>query len=92
MGMQLLGQEYKDDKEFREGTTAYLAGAQKDLLAWQQKDGTWPLKGHFASGTQEDARYATAFATLTLFVPEARLSIYNRTPPQLPAGAGAKKD
>jgi hypothetical protein len=92
MGMQLLGQEYEDDNAFREGTTTYIAGAQKDLLAWQQKDGTWPLKGHFASGSQEDARYATAFATLTLFVPEARLSIYKRTPPKLPAEANGKKD
>jgi prenyltransferase beta subunit len=90
MGMQLLGQEYKDDKAFREGTAKYIAGAQKDLLAWQQQDGTWPLKGHFAGGAQEDARYATAFATMTLFVPEARLSIYNRTPPKLPAGTDGK--
>jgi hypothetical protein len=86
MGMQLLGQEYKDDKAYREGTAAYIAGVQKDLLAWQQKDGTWPLKGHFAGSGLEDVHYSTAFATMTLFVPEARLSIYNRTPPKLPAG------
>jgi prenyltransferase beta subunit len=92
MGMQLLGQEYKDDKSFREGTTAYITRVQKDLLAWQQKDGTWPLKGHFASGSQEDGRYATAFAVLTLFVPEARLSVYNRTPPKLPGGAERRND
>jgi hypothetical protein len=84
MGMHLLGQEYRDDPAFRAGTRAYIAGVQKDLLAWQQPDGTWPLKGWLASGSQEDARYATAFATLTLFVPEGRLSIYNRTPPKLP--------
>src|SRR5262249_54674486 len=92
MGMQLLGQEYKDDKAFREGTSAYIAGAQKDLLAWQQKDGTWPLKGFFAGGTVEGAHYSTAFATMTLFVPDARLSIYNRTPPKLPAGTEGSKD
>jgi hypothetical protein len=90
MGMQLLGQEYRDDKAFREGTRKYIAGAQKDLLAWQQPDGTWPTKGWIAA--QEDARYATAFATLTLFVPEARLSVYNRTPPKLPAGTEGKKE
>jgi prenyltransferase beta subunit len=90
MGMQLLGQEYKDDKAFREGTKGYIAGAQKDLLAWQQPDGSWPAKGWIATGGQEDARYATAFATLTLFVPEARLSVYNRTPPKLPAAAEGK--
>jgi prenyltransferase beta subunit len=84
MGMQLLGQEYQDDKAFREGTRNYIAGVQKDLVAWQQKDGTWPLKGHFASGAVEDRRYSTAFATLALFVPDGRLSIYNRTPPKLP--------
>jgi hypothetical protein len=35
-------------------------------------------------GSAEDACYPTAFATLTLFVPEGRLSIYSRTPPTLP--------
>jgi hypothetical protein len=28
--------------------------------------------------------YVVAFATMTLFVPEGRLSIYNRIPPKLP--------
>jgi hypothetical protein len=83
MGMQLLGQEYKDDKAFREGTKAYVAGVQKDLLAWQQKDGTWPAKGFFAADV-DGPGYATAFATMALFVPDARLSVYNRTPPKLP--------
>jgi hypothetical protein len=92
MGMQLLGQEYRDDKAFREGTAAYIAGAQKDLLAWQQPDGTWPVKGWIAADGKEAAGYATAFATLTLAVPDARLSVYNRTPPKLPAGAEGKKD
>src|SRR5262249_1978388 len=92
MGMQLLGQEYKEDKAFREGTGTYIAGAQKDLLAWQQKDGTWPLKGHFADGSLENTGFSTAFATMALYVPEARLSIYNRTPPKLPEGTEGKKD
>jgi hypothetical protein len=92
MGMQLLGQEYKDDKAFREGTKAYIAGAQKDLLAWQQADGSWAPKGWIATDGAEDARYATAFATLALFVPEARLSVYNREPPKLPPGVAGKKD
>jgi hypothetical protein len=51
---------------------------------WQNPDGTWPLKGWFASGSQENAGYSTAFATLALGVPESRLSITNRTPPNLP--------
>jgi hypothetical protein len=90
MGMQLLGQEYSADRSFREGTRAYIAGVQRDLLAWQDNTGAWPLKGWFTSGSSDDAGYATAFATLTLWVPEERLSIQRRTPPKLP-GAGVKK-
>jgi hypothetical protein len=89
MAMQLLGQEYRDDKEFREKTAAYIAGVQKELLAWQAADGTWPFKGWVGPGG-ENASYPTAFATLTLFVPEGRLSIYSRTPPKLPGEAGGK--
>jgi prenyltransferase beta subunit len=92
MGMQLLGQEYKEDKAFREGTAKYIAGVQKDLLAWQQKDGTWPLKGHIAASNEENVGYSTAFAAMALYVPESRLSIYNRTPPKLPDGTEGKKD
>ena len=90
MAMRLLGQEYQEDRDFREKTRAYIAGAHKDLLSWQGKDGAWPLKGHLASTNEEDAGYATAFATLALFVPEGRLSIYNRTPPKLPKEAEGK--
>ncbi|HYT95327.1 MAG TPA: prenyltransferase/squalene oxidase repeat-containing protein [Gemmataceae bacterium] len=84
MGMQLLGQEYKDDKAFRENTGSYIAASQKDLLSWQEKEGTWPLKSWVRDSNVEDARYATAYAVLALGVSEARLSIYNRTPPKLP--------
>ncbi|MCI0464070.1 MAG: hypothetical protein L0Z62_44625 [Gemmataceae bacterium] len=84
MGMRLLGQEYAADKTFRTNTGGYIAGAQKDLVSWQQKEGTWPVKGWVASGNVEDASYATAFALLGLQVSEGRLSIYNRTPPKLP--------
>jgi hypothetical protein len=90
MGMLLLGQEFKEDKEYRENTAGYIAGAQKDVVSWQEKDGSWPLKGHFAGGSVENTGYSTAFATLILFVPEARLSVYNRTPPKLPKGADEK--
>jgi hypothetical protein len=90
MGMHLLWQEYKVDKNFREKTQGYIAAAQKDVLAWQDKEGAWPVKGWMASGGTEGAGYATAYATLTLFVPEARLSIYNRTPPKLPKEEGTK--
>lgn len=81
MGMQLLGQEFKNDKEFRENTQGYIAAVQKELLAWQEAEGAWPVKAFMVG--QENSGFATAFATLALHVPEARLSIYNRTPPKL---------
>jgi hypothetical protein len=83
MAMRLLGQEYKDDKEFRENTAAYIAGVQKDLISWQTAEGVFPFRPG-VDGNTENAGYPTAFATLALFVPEGRLSIYNRTPPTLP--------
>jgi prenyltransferase beta subunit len=83
MGMQLLGQEFQDDKATREKTEAYIAAAQKDIAGWVQADGHFPLKGYFAGGA-ENTGYSTAFATLVLGVPEARLSIYNRKAPKLP--------
>jgi hypothetical protein len=87
MGMHLLGQEYQEDRQYREKTAGYIAGVHKELLAWRQKDGSWPLKGWVAQSNNEDAAYATAFATLTLGVTEARLSVYRRTPPKLPREA-----
>jgi hypothetical protein len=84
MGMLLLGKEFEDDKTFKEKTAAYIAGAQKDLISWQLADGSWPLKSWVKDSNVENPSYATAYATLALFVPEARLSIYNRTPPELP--------
>ncbi len=85
MGMHLLGEEYKDDKDYREKTAEFIAGVQKAMLSWQDKDGSWPARAWMASNGQEGPAFATAFATLTLFVPEARLSICNREPPKLPA-------
>lgn len=84
MGMHLLWEEYKVDKTFRENTQGYIAGVQKDLLSWQEPSGAFPLKGWMLSSGGEDASYATAYASLALFVPEARLSIYKRTQPKLP--------
>lgn len=85
MGMQLLGQEFKDAKEFRDKTQGYITAAQKDVASWQQPDGSFPLKGWMKEQNTENTGYSTAFATLVLGVPEARLSIYNRKPPKLPA-------
>jgi hypothetical protein len=84
MGMLLLRQEFGPDKEFREKTSGYIAGVQKDLLAWQAADGAFPLKGWVEGERIENPGYATAFGTLVLWVPEARLSIYNRKAPTLP--------
>src|SRR5262245_12895757 len=85
MGMHLLWQEYKADKEFRTNTTRYIAETQGELVPWQEKDGGWPNKGWIKDQEKgESNAYATSFATMTLFVPEARLSIYNRLPPKLP--------
>jgi hypothetical protein len=84
MGMHLLGEEYKDDKDYHDKTADFIAGVQKVVLAWQDKDGSYPVRGWTASGGQEGPAFATAFSTLTLFVPEGRLSIYNREPPKLP--------
>ena len=50
----------------------------------QQADGAFPLKGWIRDGNVENEGYATAFGTLVLGVPEARLSIYNRQAPKLP--------
>jgi hypothetical protein len=88
MGMQLLGQEFKEDKEYRTQTQGYIATAHKDVTGWQQADGSFPLKGWIREGNAENEGYSTAFGTLLLGVPEARLSIYNRAPPKLPAGEG----
>jgi len=80
MGMRLLGQEFKS---FREKTDGYMTGAQADLLAWQQADGSWPIKSWVKSNGGEAAGYATAFTTLTLSIADGRLSIFNRHRPKL---------
>ena len=49
---------------------------------WLQPSGAFPIKGWMHG--QENEGYATAFGTLVLGVPEARLSIYNRKVPKLP--------
>jgi len=81
MGMRLLGQEMK---AYREKISSYIGGAEKDLLSWQRQDGSWPVKAWVKAnaGGETDA-YATAFATLTLSIPDGRLSILNRDRPKL---------
>jgi hypothetical protein len=87
MGMHLLWQEFKDDKEFHKNTTEYIAQAQKDIASWQDKDGSFPLKSWILSNGSENTSYSTAFASLLLGVKEGRLSVYNRVPPKLPKPA-----
>lgn len=82
MGMNLLYQEYKGDKEFETKTRDYMAAAQKDLISWQAADGSLPLKGWVTD--QENLGYSTAFGLIALQVIDGRLSIHNRTPPKLP--------
>lgn len=84
MGMQLLGQEFADDKATLTKTQNYIAAAQKDVAGWLQPSGAFPLKGWSLGGNIETEAYSTAFATLVLGVPETRLSIYNRKAPKLP--------
>jgi hypothetical protein len=81
MGMRLLGQEMK---HLREQTDAYTNGALKDLAAWQQQDGSWPLKSWVRSSGGETTSYSTAYATLTLAIPDGRLSVFNRRRLELP--------
>ena len=81
MGMRLLGQELRG---LRKQTDEYTQGALADVLSWQDtKTGAWPIRGNWF-GSKEDESYATAFATLIVSVPQGRLSIFNRKPPQLP--------
>lgn len=85
MGMNLLGQEFGDSKEYREQTRAYIADAHKELIVWQDKDGSWPMKGAMAgvSGGENNC-YSTSFALIGLFAADGKLSILSRTPPELP--------
>ena len=88
MGMLLLGEEFRGDETYRTTTSDYIAATQADLLSWQQENGAWPAKSWVLSNATEGEPYATAFAALTLSIPERRLSIYNRRPPELPAADG----
>jgi hypothetical protein len=54
------------------------------VMGWQQKDGSFPLRAWVKESGMENDGYTTAFCTLVLSVPEARLSIFNRAPPKLP--------
>jgi hypothetical protein len=84
LGMHLLGQQFKDVKEYRENTQTYITTAQKEVIGWQKPNGS------FENKDLPDDAYSTAFATLLLSVTEGRLSIDNRTPPRAPKIAPQK--
>jgi hypothetical protein len=54
-------------------------GAQTTLLGWQGENGSWPVRGWMKSQDASIA-YSTAFASLTLSIPETRLSVFLRNP------------
>ncbi|MHC4933394.1 MAG: prenyltransferase/squalene oxidase repeat-containing protein [Planctomycetota bacterium] len=83
MGMRLYGEEMAAEKE----TAPYIAAVHETLRSWQDEKGAWPLKGWMIGNSGEDQSYSTAFATLLLSVRGARLSIFHRRPPTLPAPA-----
>jgi hypothetical protein len=82
MGMTLFAEEMGAAPK----VAPYVEPARRDVLSWQAKNGSWPVKGWLVSnGGGEEAAYSTAFACLVLSVPERRLSVFSRTPPKLPA-------
>lgn len=83
MGMRLYGEEMAAEKT----TDPWIARAHALLAPWQAEDGSFPLKGWMASSSAADGPYGTAFAALVLGVPDGRLSIFNRTPPEVPDAA-----
>jgi hypothetical protein len=86
MGLRLFGEEM----DAMPKAEAYARAAWKDVLAWQAEDGAWPLKGWMTSQAESPA-YATAFAALILAVPDARLTVFRRTPPKFPAEPEARR-
>jgi len=76
MGMRLFGEEMGA----KERTDPWIAAAHRVLLGWQQEDGAWPVRGWIEGERCEDGAYPTAFATLVLTVPDARLSLFVRAP------------
>jgi hypothetical protein len=74
MGLKLFAEEMAAEKEAAE----YTGAAHSSLMSWQAEDGSWPQKGWMIKGGGEDGAYSTAFATLVLCIPEARLTIFNR--------------
>jgi hypothetical protein len=77
MGLILLGQEMD---HLSKDIDLYVNEASRDLLAWAREDGSWPVKAWMKSSRGGDA-YSTAFAALTLSIPDGRLSIFNRDAP-----------
>ena len=85
MGMHLLYQEYKGDKQFETKNAGLYPGSpQRPARLATTGRITGPWKGWIVDGNQENQSYATAFALIAVQVPSSRLSIHNRVPPKLP--------
>ena len=80
MGMRL----YAEEMAAHDAVDPWIRRSHELLAAWQAADGSFPLKGWMASSSGADVPYATAFGALVLAVPDGRLSIFNRAPPELP--------
>jgi len=86
LGMKLVAEEMgaavKGSKEWHKPIYDWL-------LAGQQSDGTWKLRGWMLSSGNEAGKrdYSTALGALILSVYDERLSIFRRKPPKLPGHA-----
>jgi hypothetical protein len=80
MGLALYGEEMGAS----EPAKAYAADVRGELLPWRDAEGSFPLRGWMASSGGEGPAYSTAFAALILSVPDARLTVFRRSPPKLP--------
>jgi hypothetical protein len=85
MGLTLFGEEMGAEAD----ATAYAEAVRSILLGWKQADGSFPRERWMAEGGGEGIHYATAWAALILSVPDARLTIFRRAPPELPAEPAA---
>jgi hypothetical protein len=85
MGLTLFGEEMGASED----AAAYARDVRTHLLPWRTADGSFPLRGWMASSGGEGPAYATAFAALILSVPDARLTVFRRSPPKLPDPAPA---
>jgi hypothetical protein len=78
MGMMLLKEEFTP---YAADIDTWTAGALRDIIRWQNPDGSFPLMGWVKQNGADNDAYSTAYAALLLSVRDKRLSIYNREAP-----------